>query len=406
MIRKFYVFLLCVLLLPFFVFSQENIALTDTSTDSVAENNAGSGSVVENVNNLSESKIPFPIRFRGSVSAVFSYLFDCQDGVNHPGHFAPICYDKNDYREAGKHHGEDGAGRIVGGNYGGVQMELYNEYGFSVPVLNFDTPLTKDNFLQFKILSQLSPVTLNVGGTMTLAAAAFLQFQFGFFIGGAWEVPAFNVTGTGIKADNEGNFVAMSFDAPILQLWFKPTFQFDLAYVLPPAYQKWTHFFILANPQFQYQHYFGVDYDQPYIYKADYGMQFNGWKLTGDFTTGYRIFIREDNSGTQDRFLKITNYTIILTFAFYLHIDHLNLSHYEDSKMENGGWGSDFASINFGPALRLDLPYHIWAQFFFLFRNDRAYTDDTFAYADFRKRTYEDYYVFAKSVGFFIGWDF
>ena len=26
-------------------------------------------------------------------------------------------------------------------------------------------------------------------------------FQFGFFIGGAWEVPAFNVTGTGIKAD-------------------------------------------------------------------------------------------------------------------------------------------------------------------------------------------------------------
>ena len=46
MIRKFYVFLLCVLLLPFFIFPQENIALTDTSTDSVAENNAESSSVV------------------------------------------------------------------------------------------------------------------------------------------------------------------------------------------------------------------------------------------------------------------------------------------------------------------------------------------------------------------------
>jgi hypothetical protein len=52
------------------------------------------------------------------------------------------------------------------------------------------------------------------------------------------------------------------------------------------------------------------------------------------------------------------------------------------------------------------LPYHIWTQFFFLFRNDRAYTDDTFAYADFRKRVYDDYYVFAKCIGFFVGWDF
>lgn len=399
MTKTFYLLLLCCLFLPFTTFSQDNADVSDDVT-------ASSASVIENINNISSQKIPFPIRFRGSVSAVFTYLFDCQDGITHPGHFASICYDKNDYREAGKHHGDDGVGRVVGGNYGGVQLELYNEYGFSVPVLNFDTPLTKDNFLQFKAISQLSPVTLNAGATLTLAAAAFLQFQFGFLIGGAWDVPAFNVTGTGITADDDGNRITMSFDAPILQFWFKPTFQFDLAYVLPPAYQKWTHFFLVANPQFLYQHYFGVDYDQPYIYKADYGMQFNGWKLTGDFMTGYRIFIREDNSGTQDRFLKVTNYTTILTFAFYLQIDHLNLSHYNDSKMKNGGWGSDFASANFGPALRLDLPYHIWTQFFFLFRNDRTYTDDTFAYADFRKRVYEDYYIFSKCIGFFIGWDF
>ena len=402
MLKKNYVLLLFCLLLPFSIFSQESTSFSDTTTDSEIINNT----VVENTNNAINTKVPFPIRFRGSVSAVFTYLFGCQDGISHPGHFAPISYEEKDYRAAGKHHGDDGAGRLVGRNYDGVQMELYNEYGFSVPVLNFDTPLTKDNFLQFKIISQLSPVTLNAGATMTIAAAAFLQFQFGFLIGGGWDVPLFDVTGTGINANNDGSYVTMSFDAPILQFWFKPTFQFDLAYVLPPAYQKWTHFFLLANPQFHYQHYFGVDYDQPYIYKADYGMQFNGWKLTGDFTTGYRIFIREDNSGTQDKFLKVTNFTTILTFAFYLQIDHLNLSHYNDSKIENKGWGSDFASINFGPAIRLDLPYHIWTQFFFLFRNDRAYTSDSFAYADFRKRIYEDYYVFSKCIGFFIGWDF
>ena len=154
------VFLLCCLFLPFLSFSQD--IQSDTTNDTV----------IENINNISNAKVPFPIRFRGSVSAVFTYLFDCQDGVNHSGHFAPISYEKNDYREAGKHHGDDAAGRVVGGNYGGVQMELYNEYGFSVPALNFDTPLTKDNFLQFKIISQLSPVTLNAGATLTLCVGS------------------------------------------------------------------------------------------------------------------------------------------------------------------------------------------------------------------------------------------
>ena len=170
MLKKNYVFLLFCFLLPFSIFSQENTSFSDTTTDSEIINNT----VVENTNNAINTKVPFPIRFRGSVSAVFTYLFGCQDGISHPGHFAPISYEEKDYRAAGKHHGDDGAGRLVGRNYDGVQMELYNEYGFSVPVLNFDTPLTKDNFLQFKIISQLSPVTLNAGATMTIAAAAFL----------------------------------------------------------------------------------------------------------------------------------------------------------------------------------------------------------------------------------------
>jgi hypothetical protein len=89
----------------------------------------------------------------------------------------------------------------------------------------------------------------------------------------------------------------------------------------------------------------------------------------------------------------------------YVWLDYLNLTHYYDSPMKNG-WGSDFAYVNFGPAMQFDLPNNYFLKLFFFFQNDKAYTSETVGNADFRERKYEDWYVYFKWMGFFFGWNF
>ena len=148
-----------------------------------------------------------------------------------------------------------------------------------------------------------------------------------------------------------------------------------------------------------------VDDDQPYMYQECPGEKLGGWIFGGDFIFGYRFYIIEDDTGENRPFIKMRNKNFIITAGIYAWIDYLNLTHYFDSPMKDG-WGSDFTYINFGPAIQFDLPDNFFLKIFFLFCNDKAYTNSTVGNADFRDRTYKDWYVYFKFLGFYFGWNF
>lgn len=379
------------LLFLFFVMQ----AFTDETDDSL---------VVNKTLDARYQKEKFKIKFRGSLSFVFTYMFEQQDGVRRSDKFSPITSEPIDYTAAeDPHHSPGDKGRVIGGQWGGVQAKLYGSYGVVSPMLNFDTPLTKDNNIRFNLLAEISPITANWGASMVLTPIAFLQFQFGFLVGSGW---ALSSTLGGIGLNEGGTIHRASFQAPMIQFWFTPTFQMDLAYVVPKRYQRWLHIVAIASPQLKFQNYFGAGYHQPYMYEECAGEQLNGWRLGGDFIFGYRFYINEEDTGEGETYLKMNHKNFIITLAAYAWIDWLNLSHYHDSTMASGGWGSDFMSVNFGPAIQLDLPYHLWVKLFFFFRNERAYTDATVGNADFRNRVYEDYLIYPRTIGIFIGWNF
>ena len=341
------------------------------------------------------------LKFRAGLSIVGAYLPRNHDGVKTAGHFQGNDYTPLDYTdEDDKHHSKGDRGRVISGGIGGLQAKLYANYSVIAPLFNFDNPLTSTNNIKFTLNYEISPITTNIGATVAITPAAFLVLSGGFLIGSGWQI-----TGTmaGIGLNDNGVIKRYGFTAPHLQLWFTTTFQMDTAFVLPKTMQRWTHFVVLGNATFKYQGLLGVSDYQPYMYEECYGEQLGGWRFLVDGLVGYRIYIKEDPDFDSGMFIKRDNQNFIVTIGAYVWMDYLNLTHYYDSPMKSGGWGSDFAYVSFGPVMQIDLPYNVYFKFFALFRNDKAYSSGTVGNADFRDRVYEDYNIFFRWVGVFIG---
>ncbi|MCG8569707.1 MAG: hypothetical protein MJB14_06180 [Spirochaetes bacterium] len=343
------------------------------------------------------------MKFRGTVSFVWDYMLEHQDGVNPGNHFLPNNYTELDYTDKNdSHHSTGDPGRKIGGTWGGMQAKLYLHYHFIAPFLTANNPLMKDNNIKFSFYGELSPVTMNFGMGVTLTPVAFLTFQSGFLLGNGWKLTD---TLAGLGLNNNGIIERQKHAGPHLQLWFSSTFQIDLAFILPEKIRRWTHVVVLATPMLKYQALLNIDEDQPYMYEECPGEQLGGWRFLAEFLLGYRFYIIEDDIGEDQMFIKMRHNNFIITTGMYVWIDYLNLTHFNDSPMSNG-WGSDFTYINFGPAVQFDLPNNIWFKLFFFFRNDRAYTSETVGNLDFRDRIYEDYYIFFRWFGIFAGWNF
>ena len=89
------------------------------------------------------------MKFRGSTSLVWTYIFTIQDGITNYNHTANINYSPIDYTDKGdplkNHH--TGDGRIIGGTWGGTEMKIYANYDFIAPFLNSNHSLFKKPFL-------------------------------------------------------------------------------------------------------------------------------------------------------------------------------------------------------------------------------------------------------------------
>jgi len=343
------------------------------------------------------------MKFRGSLSIVFSTILEHQDGMPAKNRFNPTSYESVDYTDEGDPNGEHHTteGRIIGGVNSVPLIELYLDYDFIFPFFQKDNFLMKNNFIKLSLHNQLSVVTYNIGTSVTISPVAFLELQVGLLIGEAWAIPI----AAGLGINDDGVIKRLDFAGPHLQAWFSPTLQMDLAYIMPEHVAPFTHFFMLLTPQIKYQAFLGIPDDQPYMYQECPGEKMNGWNLLGRFMLGYRYFIIEDDVGEDRTFIKMRNKNFIISGAILVWIEYFNLTHLMDSPMSDG-WGSDFCYISYGPVLRLDLPWNYFIQIFFLFGNEKTYSSETRGNLDFRDRDYKDWYVYPRWIGLFLGWRF
>ncbi len=351
-----------------------------------------------------EEKNEINWKFRGTLYFVLTYYLACHDGISNGNYFCPINYTPLDYTDKGdpdkEHHTDDG--RVL--NYTGSELKLYIRYDFIAPFLNYNKPLLKDNNIKFSILGEISPISSNIGGEIVFTPVAFLYFQTGFLIGGAWNFVGLGAAGLGLS--KEDGIEKMAYGGPHLQLWFSTTFQFDLAYLLNERVQRWTHMVMFITPKLKYQALLSVSEDEPYMYEADRGMNYNGWRFSCEFFLGYMINVIKDDRGENNKFIKMRHKNFTITAGFFGNIEKLDITHYYRSPMKEGGWGSDFVTVEFGPITRFELPWNFYLTIFTFFATDREYTAETVGNIDFREREYKDWYVHFRRIGFFFGWQF
>jgi hypothetical protein len=149
-------------------------------------------------------------------------------------------------------------------------------------------------------------------------------------------------------------------------------------------------------------------YERPFIWLTKTKM--NGWTFEPSFLFGYKIPILIDNKYETDneynKFLGgklYNNFSVILGIISRLKME---LTHYNDSKMSDNGWGSDFINLDLSPVLIFELPCNITTTIGVDWTNGKSYTTDSIGNGDFRKREYKDWYINLDSIFLSIGWKF
>ena len=242
------------------------------------------------------------------------YLFPNHEAIDASG-FSPIIY--------GVVGGTASQLRKAGSSWGGGELKAVIDHKLRFPFLLGGDALMKDNNITLDFLGEFSPVSANTNFKISLTPIAFLKFEAGVGIGSGWDIGFI-----GLAVNNNGNIEPQNFGGVVYRAWVAGTFQFDLAAIIPG---EWNHVVLLTSPKVQYQAYSSASPDKAWLWEADQGMNFNGFKLTGNYLLGYQMPIALDLVG------------------FLLQPEGWIGPVREKSTMATGGWGSDFTYLTFGP---------------------------------------------------------
>jgi hypothetical protein len=345
------------------------------------------------------------VKFRGKVEIGFGYYFDMWQG-NANDKAGDFLYQKMDFTNqcdpSNRHH-TDNTGRSFGGP-GGEETGAFLQYSIISACFAGSNSLTSGNNLRINFNSKITPVSTGAGMDFVLTPVAFYYFSLGFYITGAWNIPALGAIG--VAENVKGDPASPGYGGPILDLTFENTLQFDLSYVFGAELQRWTHVLFLASAIIKYRALLTVSDNVPFFYENDRGENLNGWKFDSNFIIGYKIPVIEDDAGSNGRFIRLNNNNFAVTLAFAMQIDTLELTHYDDSPMNRNGWGSDFVPVKFSPVINFDFPRNFYLLVQFRFANSKRVTDATVGNKFYQDRIYEDYYIYFNRVAFMFGWKF
>ncbi len=278
--------------------------------------------------------------------------------------YSPIDCPEEDYPR-----GED-EGRNLGNGWGGAKLLLSLEHRIIFPFPTGEPPLTKDNNLAVSFKTNLAPVILEGEIKAVLTPIAFLKFETGASAGTGWTL-GFN--GLGINNDGSGIADTDPFQGIVSSLWLSGIFQFDLAAVLPG---EWNHLVTVATAQFRYRNFSAAGKEEPWLYKADAGENFNGFQYLGSYVLGYQMPLKMNLAG------------------FMVETEQYLGETADLSPMgTGGGWGSDFVEITFGPLINLALSNSDNLTVLVQMKTQKRYTDETIHNNYFLTRDYDSTYA-------------
>ncbi|MCG8570897.1 MAG: hypothetical protein MJB14_12225 [Spirochaetes bacterium] len=368
----------------------------------------------------SDQKEIYYLKLRGTIDLAGALYLPKQKGIA-KGHISPLTREKLDYTEENDsshhHHSAGDPGRVIGGLVG--EGKLFFSFSFIAPFFHNKHPLFLDNNIEFKLHGGLSPVSMNGGAEIILQPIAFLKLNAGFSIGSGWNIALAN----GLARNNLGNdydtsdndlpqeiLASDTFLGPVLRNWFSATFQFDVAALVNAKYKRWTHIVVVATPVFEHIDLLNQKNHLPYEWEGNKGNTLDGWSFKGTYVLGYQIpaIIDERKKIADEKMFRgfVQHHHFTITLAMYLELINLHLTHFNDSPMKDGGWGSDFAHLRFGPNVLLDLPYNYHLLIGFHWSNMAVYTDETVGNAFFMLRNYADWAVCFERITLLFGWDF
>lgn len=218
---------------------------------------------------------------RSAVGFDFAYYPGDQNGFGvADGGFAPISYQV--LEPVG---GVGDRFRRLGTGWGNVELKGYYQHQWIIPALRWrDSGLVAGNNVTLRSLTGVSPISITQEVRATLTPIAFLQFAAGGMVGTGWNLQLFD--GLGAINRTTGKADPASFEGLVLRGFVSGTFQFDLAALVPG---EWNHVVTVISPQWTYSTFTAAGPDDGWMFEADDGTNYNGWKYKLNAFLGYQL---------------------------------------------------------------------------------------------------------------------
>jgi hypothetical protein len=170
------------------------------------------------------------------------------------------------------------------------EIKLCLNQSFVFPFLQGSSPLTQDNNLTAALRAEVTPVSVNGIGEVTLSPAAFFLLSGGGRAGSGWN----NFLGNGIGVNNpedenaarprKSTIEGSAFDGLLWAAWGAGTLQFDLGALVPGG---WTHVLFQTRQEFRYAAYTQAEGGDSWVFEHDYAENKNGWIYYARYVLGY-----------------------------------------------------------------------------------------------------------------------
>lgn len=251
---------------------------------------------------------------------------------------------------------DDDPGRSLGNGWGGLELQVWGSRRWTIPMLQNDNALMSGNNLMLEVKPAISPVTMTIDSRAVLTPIAFFTFEGGVHAGTGWYFSPLGFNGLGLNENGTGTADHANFSQAVFKTWGSGTFQFDLAAVMPG---EWNHVVVQVNEKITGQMYTDAKAGEAWQYLADSGQNFNGAFWTGTYTVGYQMPLAMNFVGIMTETVRNVGSVAAL------------------SRVDDGGWGSDFMKVTTGPLANFALNEHNSLLCIFQLKNDLYYTEDT-----------------------------
>lgn len=306
----------------------------------------------------------FESNFRFGIQS--AYYFPNHNGATSNNGFESINYDITEKPVSFVAIGNDN-GRSLGNGWGGIELQFWTDYNLNIPLFRSSNGMLSTNGLDINLKVSISPVSMGLDSYIRFTPIAFLSFDIGGHIGTGWSIPGLG-NGLGLNNSGSGNPNETSFPGVVIKNWFSGTFQFDLSPLLKDK-SDWTHIVFVSNAKFIYQDFSAASSTDAWQYLSDNGENHNGWKFQSSSVLGYYMP------------------AIPISFIGFLLESDANIGNVSAmSRVDSGGWGSDFVKYQFGPIINWDISENHSLKLLVQWANGNQYDSSSIYYNYFKNR--------------------